>query len=29
MALFNAAALVFTHYRYQAQFFLDGLSDAP
>jgi hypothetical protein len=23
MALFNAAALVFTHYRYQAQFFLD------
>jgi len=28
MALFNAAALVFTHYRYQAQFFLDGLRDA-
>ena len=27
MALFNAAALVFTHYRYQAQFFLDGMSD--
>jgi Holliday junction resolvasome RuvABC endonuclease subunit len=28
MALFNAAALVFTHYRYQAQFFLDELKDA-
>jgi Holliday junction resolvasome RuvABC endonuclease subunit len=29
MALFNAAALVFTHYRYQAQFFLDELNGAP
>jgi Holliday junction resolvasome RuvABC endonuclease subunit len=28
MALFNAAALVFTHYRYQAQFFLDEMKDA-
>jgi hypothetical protein len=28
MALFNAAALVFTHFRYQAQFFLDEMKGA-
>jgi Holliday junction resolvasome RuvABC endonuclease subunit len=28
MALFNAAALVFTHFRYQAQLFLDEMKGA-